>query len=90
METLRRYFAGLPEDQTGWLAGARDPEVGRALALLHRQPAHPWIIADLAKEVGTSRSVVAERLCRADVDKFEFKSWELRVALCLQTIRDVN
>ena len=64
VETLRRYIAGLPEDQTGWLAGARDPEVGRALALLHRQPAHPWTIADLAKEVGTSRSVVAERFRR--------------------------
>jgi AraC-like DNA-binding protein len=64
VETLRRYIAGLPTDQTGWLAGARDPEVGKALALLHRQPAHPWTIADLAKEVGTSRSVVAERFRR--------------------------
>ncbi len=64
VETLRRYIAGLPEDQTGWLAGVRDPEVGRALALLHRQPAHPWTIADLAKEVGISRSVVAERFRR--------------------------
>jgi hypothetical protein len=25
VETLRRYIAGLPGDQTGWLAGARDP-----------------------------------------------------------------
>ena len=64
VETLRQYIEGLAEDQTGWLAGARDPEVGKALALLHRQPAHPWTIADLAKEVGTSRSVVAERFRR--------------------------
>jgi AraC-like DNA-binding protein len=61
VETLRRYMAGLPPEQTGWLAGARDPEVGRALALLHRQPAEPWTIADLAREVGLSRSVFAER-----------------------------
>jgi AraC-like DNA-binding protein len=60
VETLRRYIAQLPEQQTGWLAGARDPEVGKALALMHRNPARPWTIADLAKEVGISRSVLAE------------------------------
>ncbi len=51
----------LPADQTGWLARARDPEVGSALALLHRHPSDPWTIADLAKRVGVSRSVLAER-----------------------------
>ncbi|OLD65111.1 MAG: hypothetical protein AUI47_02845 [Acidobacteria bacterium 13_1_40CM_2_68_5] len=61
METLRRYIAQWPEGRTGWLAGARDPEVGKALALMHRQPAHPWTLAGLAKEAGISRSVLAER-----------------------------
>ncbi len=64
VETLRRYIALLPREQTGWLAGVRDPEVGKALALLHRKPAHPWTIAALATEVGTSRSVLAERFRR--------------------------
>jgi len=61
VETLRRYIAQLPEGQTGWLAGALDREVGKALALIHRQPAHPWTVADLARESGVSRSVLAER-----------------------------
>lgn len=61
VETLRRYVAQWPEGRTGWLAGARDPEVGRALALMHRRPAHPWSLADLAREAGLSRSVLAER-----------------------------
>ncbi|HWR49643.1 MAG TPA: AraC family transcriptional regulator [Bryobacteraceae bacterium] len=61
VETLRRYISGLPPEQTGWLAGARDPEVGKALALLHRHPAQPWTVADLAREAGLSRSVLAER-----------------------------
>ena len=64
IETLRRYIALLPQEQTGWLAGVRDPEVGKALALLHRQPSHPWTIAALASEVGISRSVLAERFRR--------------------------
>jgi len=61
VETLRRYVEVLPPGQTGWLAGARDPEIGSALALLHRQPSSPWTIADLARKVGVSRSVLAER-----------------------------
>jgi AraC-like DNA-binding protein len=64
VETLRRYIAQLPREQTGWLAGIRDPEVGNALGLLHRKPAHPWTIAALASEVGISRSVLAERFRR--------------------------
>ncbi len=61
VETLRSYIAQLPSEQTGWLAGARDSEVGQTLALMHRDPTHPWTIATLAKKAGISRSVLAER-----------------------------
>jgi AraC-like DNA-binding protein len=61
VETLRAYITNLPPEQRGWLAGARDAEVGKTLALMHRDPAHPWTIASLAKEAGVSRSVLAER-----------------------------
>jgi AraC-like DNA-binding protein len=61
VETLRAYISNLPPEQTGWLAGARDSEVGKTLALMHRHPAHPWTIATLANEAGISRSVLAER-----------------------------
>jgi AraC-like DNA-binding protein len=61
VETLRAYIAKLPAEQTGWLAGARDLEVGKTLALMHRHPAQPWTIAALANEAGVSRSVLAER-----------------------------
>lgn len=61
IETLRRYVRDLPQQQTGWLAGARDPVVGSALALLHKRHAHPWTITELAGEVGLSRSSLADR-----------------------------
>jgi len=61
VETLRRYINSLPSDQTGWLAGARDPIIGQALALLHKEPAQPWTISNLARSVGTSRTRLAER-----------------------------
>ena len=64
IETLRRYMEELPSEQTGWLAGARDPVVGAALAAMHRTPCHPWTLAELAAQSGTSRSVLTERFDR--------------------------
>jgi AraC-like DNA-binding protein len=61
VETLRRYMEQLPPEQTGWLAGVRDRVVGKALALLHGQPAEPWTVETLARACHTSRSVLAER-----------------------------
>jgi AraC-like DNA-binding protein len=61
VEAIRRYIDTLPDEQTGWLAGLRDRFVGRALTLLHGRPAHTWTVEDLAREVGLSRSALAQR-----------------------------
>jgi AraC-like DNA-binding protein len=61
IEVVRRYLEALPPEQAGWLAGLRDPFVGKALSLMHAEPAHSWTIEELAKQVGLSRSVLAER-----------------------------
>lgn len=61
IETLRRYMNSLPEAHTGWLAGARDAQVGKVLALLHRQTATRWTLSSLANEAGMSRAVLAQR-----------------------------
>lgn len=59
--TLRCYVQALPPGQTGWLAGTRDLAVDKALGFLHRKPAHPWTVADLARRAGLSRTRLAER-----------------------------
>lgn len=61
VEAIRRHIESLPEDQQGWLAGLRDRFVGKTLALLHAQPAHPWTVDELADRVGLSRSALAEK-----------------------------
>ena len=61
VEGLREYVRSLPESQQGWLAGLRDPHVGRALALLHSDPARGWGVETLAQETGLSRSALADR-----------------------------
>lgn len=61
VEVIRRYVESLPPTQTGWLPGLRDPVVGHALAALHGEPAGSWTVERLARLVGLSRSVFAER-----------------------------
>ncbi len=61
IEVVRRHLETLPPEQTGWLAGLRDPFVGKALSAMHGAPAQNWTIEELAKQVGLSRSVLAER-----------------------------
>jgi AraC-like DNA-binding protein len=61
VESVRHYLANLPEGQTGWLAGLRDPTIGRALALLHARVAEGWTAEALAREVNMSRSAFADR-----------------------------
>ncbi|MEJ1933316.1 AraC family transcriptional regulator [Nostoc sp. NIES-2111] len=64
VEALRRHLAELPEASSGWLAGLKDPVVGRALACLHSRPAENWTLEKLAAEIFSSRSVLADRFAR--------------------------
>lgn len=82
VDTLRRYVARLPGQQRGWLAGARDPVVGKSLSLLHTRVAHPWTIADLADEVGISRSALVERFTRylSEPPMAYLTRWRLQLA----------
>lgn len=61
VEAIRRYIDSLLPEETGWLAGTRDPAVGRALALLHERPGRAWTIERLGEEAGISRSSLHER-----------------------------
>jgi AraC-like DNA-binding protein len=61
VDVVRRYLETLPADRTDWLAGLRDPFVGRALTAFHRNPARAWTIESLARNAGLSRSGLAER-----------------------------
>jgi AraC-like DNA-binding protein len=63
-EALQRYVSQQPAGRTGWLAGAGDETVGRSLAALHRRPAHPWTLDELAQEAAVSRSALTERFAR--------------------------
>ena len=61
VNAVRRYADQLPAHSEGWLAGLRDRFVGRALALMHEQPAQRWSIDELGRRIGLSRSALHER-----------------------------
>jgi AraC-like DNA-binding protein len=91
VETLRRYINALPPDQIGWLAGARDPIIGQALAVLHEEPAHPWTISNLARRVGLSRTRLAARFRHflGDSPMAYLAQWRLKIgAEMLQSTED--
>jgi AraC-like DNA-binding protein len=64
VEVLRRHVEALPEEQTGWLAGMRDPAVGRVLGLIHDRPGAPWTLERLAEDAAVSRSTLHDRFVR--------------------------
>jgi AraC-like DNA-binding protein len=82
VETVRRHAETLPDGQTGWLAGLREPHVARALALLHRDITRNWTVDELGREVGLSRSALADRFIRLiGVPPMHYlASWRMQVA----------
>jgi AraC-like DNA-binding protein len=61
VEVVRMYMDQLANNNTGWLAGLRDPLVGRVLTLLHARPTHAWTVEELASQAAASRSALADR-----------------------------
>lgn len=61
VEAVRAYAETRERQDKDWLQGLQDPHVGRALAIMHDRLAHHWTADELAREVGVSRSVLAER-----------------------------
>ena len=58
---LRAWFARPDADAPAWYRAHSDPVVGRALRMLHDNPAHPWTVATLAAATGVSRAALARR-----------------------------
>jgi AraC-like DNA-binding protein len=87
VEAMRRYVEDLPPEGRGWLAGIRDPQIGRTLALLHGNPGKAWTVDGLARKVALSRSALAERFVTlvGEPPMKYLKRW--RLALAAQVLR---
>jgi len=61
IQAIRSWIEQDPAAQTGWLGALQDRQIGRAIALIHRQPERAWTVATLAAEAAMSRSAFAAR-----------------------------
>lgn len=61
IQAIRSWIETDPAAQTGWLGALQDRQIGRAISLIHRDPARAWTVASLARELAMSRSAFAAR-----------------------------
>ena len=62
LQAVRAYFdENVQTAGSSWLAAARDPQIGRALAAIHSHPRRPWTVESLARHVAMSRTTFAAR-----------------------------
>jgi AraC-like DNA-binding protein len=82
INTVRTHLILRPEDASGWLRGAADPRVARALSAVHRNPGSAWTVESLAKAAGMSRSAFADLFQRLlGETPFEYVTrWRMRLA----------
>jgi AraC-like DNA-binding protein len=92
IEVLRRHIETLPADNAGWLAGLRDPLIGKVMALIHDKPAHDWTLETLARLSGSSRSVLAERFAVVvGIPPMQYLArWRMQLASELLTTSNAN
>lgn len=82
LQAVRQHIDSLPPESTGWLAALNDRHVGAALKLMHGRPAEAWTLDALAREVGLSRSVFADRFTElmGSPAMHYLSNWRLRLA----------
>ena len=83
IQAIRWWLETDPEANTGWLGALKDPQIGRALALIHGDPARAWTVASLADEVAMSRSAFAARFTQlvGEPAMQYVTRWRMRVAV---------
>jgi AraC-like DNA-binding protein len=82
IQALRAWIETAPAARTGWLGALQDPQIGRALALIHRDPARPWTLGSLARELAMSRSAFAARFTQlVDEPAMQYVTrWRMQLA----------
>ncbi len=61
VQALRAWLESDPAAHRGWLGALRDPQIGRAISLIHRHPGRDWTVASLADQIPMSRSAFSAR-----------------------------
>jgi AraC-like DNA-binding protein len=88
IQAIRAWIETDPGAHSGWLGALRDPQVGRALAAIHADPARAWTVASLAREVAMSRSAFAARFSELVGEPAMQYVTRLRMHVAVNALRD--
>ncbi|HEY8097938.1 MAG TPA: AraC family transcriptional regulator [Methylobacter sp.] len=82
IEILRSHMESAASTKSGWLAGVKDPVVGKAIAMIHSRPGESWSVKRLAQGVAMSPSRFAARFSAAlgDSPMAYVTKWRMNVA----------
>lgn len=90
IQAIRGWLETLRGEERGWIAALHDRKVGKALSLMHRQPAHDWRIDTLARMIGMSRSAFAARFTEMVGESVMQYLTTLRMQLAYHDLRETN
>jgi AraC-like DNA-binding protein len=83
IQAIRSWIERDAAAQTGWLGALQDRQIGRAIALIHRDPTRVWSLESLAADVAMSRSAFAARFNElvGEPPMHYVARWRMHVAL---------
>lgn len=90
IQAVRSWIDHDPNAQTGWLGALKDKQVGRAISLMHGDPARAWNLTMLANEVAMSRSAFAARFSAlVEMPAMQYLArWRMNLALAILEEQD--
>ena len=90
IQAIRTWIESVRKEEQGWIAALHDPQIGKALSLMHRQPARDWRVESLALEVGMSRSGFSARFTAIMGESVKQYLTGLRMQLAHRELRETS
>jgi len=90
IQAIRTWIESVREEERGWIAALHDPQIGKAMSLMHRQPARHWHVESLAHEIGMSRSGFSARFTAMVGESVKQYLTGLRMQLAHRELRETT
>ncbi len=90
IQAIRTWIESVREEEQGWIAALHDPQIGKAMSLMHRQPERNWLVESLAHEIGMSRSGFSARFTAMVGESVKQYLTGLRMQLAHRDLRDTT
>jgi AraC-like DNA-binding protein len=90
VQAIRSWLETDPAARTGWLGALQDRQIGRAIALIQREPARRWTVDSLARELAMSRSAFAARFTELVGEPVMHYVARWRMQIAVDSLREGN